>query len=102
MTRSSPSPDWPGEVLATGQILVSGTGIHVHAAAGRLVMDGTRSPARIRSAPAIPARLCSARLAVDVAAAATATIGLELLDGGLAQRRRGGGVAASPACIGAR
>lgn len=92
--------DWPeGEVLATGwEALVPGTGIHLHALAGRLVMNGTQTASEepvSRAGLAIPgSRFRSARLTVDVAAAAAATVGLELLDGarrnGVAVAVRGG------------
>lgn len=80
--------DWQeGELLPTGwEALIPGTGIRVHAAAGKLVMEGTQAASEdplTRAVTSVPgSRFRSARLAVDVAAAAHATIGVELLDAG--------------------
>lgn len=92
--------DWPeGEVLASGwESSTPGTGIHVHAQAGRLVMDGTQTASEdplTRAGVAVSGqRFRSARLTLDIANAAAATTGLELLDGakrnGIAIGVRGG------------
>lgn len=80
--------DWPeGELLPTGWEAQSpGTGIRVHAEAGKLVMDGTQTASEdplTRAAIGVPGgRFRSARLAVDVSAAARAIVGIELLDAG--------------------
>lgn len=92
--------DWPaGEVMATGwEALVQGSGIGVRADGGRLVMDGTQAAkaddAVTRAFTLVPgARFRLARLAVDISAAAQATVGLELLD---AARRNGVAIATRP------
>ena len=78
--------DWPeGDTPQTGwQYSSPGTGIHIHAKAGQLVMEGTQA---ISQDPLSRAwlmvrqdRLKQVRLELDLTGVASATVGLELLN----------------------
>ncbi len=78
--------DWPeGDQLATGwQSSTPGTGIHVHAVDGKLLLEGTQAASDesvSRVWYTVPAdRVRAAEISLDLSAIAEATAGFELLD----------------------